>query len=68
LVSGLNIPSGLAVSGGDLFVAQYVAQYNGMIGEYTTDGATVNTALISGLNNPLGLAVSSGDARPAGPG
>jgi hypothetical protein len=30
----------------------------GTIGEYTTDGATVNPALITGLSNPWGIAVS----------
>jgi hypothetical protein len=30
----------------------------GTIGEYTTDGATVNPALISGLSEPYGIAVS----------
>src|SRR6516164_2377267 len=44
LISGLNHPRGIAVSGSDLFVANEVA---GTIGEYTTDGATVNPALIS---------------------
>ena len=29
----------------------------GSIGEYTTDGATVNPALISGLSNPNGIAI-----------
>jgi len=27
------------------------------IGEYTTAGATVNTALISGLSDPVGIAI-----------
>jgi hypothetical protein len=33
----------------------------GTIGEYTTDGATVNPALISGLAGPNGIAVSGSD-------
>jgi hypothetical protein len=40
LISGLNGPYGIAVSGSDLFVANA----NGTIGEYTTAGATVNPA------------------------
>jgi DNA-binding beta-propeller fold protein YncE len=58
LVSGLNEPNGLAVSGGDIFVAN---AGSGTIGEYTTAGATVNASLVSGLNTPYGLAVSGGD-------
>jgi hypothetical protein len=56
LVSGLDNPTGIAVSGGDLFVTNYFA---GTIGEYTTSGATVNPALISGLNDPQAIAVVS---------
>jgi hypothetical protein len=33
----------------------------GTIGKYTTDGATVNPALISGLTNPFAIAVSGSD-------
>jgi hypothetical protein len=58
LVSGLNGPKGIAVSGSDLFVA---SEGSGTIGEYTTAGATVNAALVSGLNTPQGLAVSGSD-------
>ena len=58
LVSGLDAPLGVAVSGGRLFVANY---FGNSIGEYTTNGATVNASLVSGLNNPQGLAVSGGD-------
>src|ERR1700722_2179150 len=58
LISGLNIPEGIAVSGSDLFVTNV---QTGMIGEYTTAGATVNAALISGLNIPEGIAVSGSD-------
>jgi hypothetical protein len=45
LISGLNSPTAIAVSGSDLFV---VNAGSGTIGEYTTSGATVATALISG--------------------
>ncbi len=58
LVSGLNVPTGIAVFGSDLFVAN---QNSGTIGEYTTDGATVNASLVSGLNRPNGIAVSGSD-------
>ena len=54
LVSGL-ITRGIAVSGTNLFVANYGS---GIIGEYTTSGATINAALISGLDYPYGIAVS----------
>lgn len=59
LITGLNNPAGLVVSGGDIFVANAVSA--GTIGEYTTAGATVNASLITGLNYPLGLAISGGD-------
>jgi DNA-binding beta-propeller fold protein YncE len=58
LISGLNRPQGIAVSGSDLFV---VNEANGTIGKYTTAGATVNASLISGLNGPQGIAVSGSD-------
>src|ERR1039457_4936452 len=57
LISGLNSPTGIAVSGVDLFVAN---QSTGTIGEYTTLGTTVNSTLISGLNTPECIAVSGG--------
>jgi hypothetical protein len=56
LVSGLNDPYGLAVSGGDIFVAN---TYPGEISEYTTTGAPVNTSLITGLDYPWGVAVET---------
>ena len=55
LISGLNTPIGLAVSGSNLFVTSFDA---GTIGEYTTSGATVNPSLVSGLNVPYSIAVS----------
>jgi hypothetical protein len=58
LVSGLNAPEGLAMSGGDLFVVNYG---NNTIGEYTTSGGTVNASLVSGLSYPDSLAMSGGD-------
>ena len=59
LVSGLSTPIGIALSGGDLFVANHG---NNTIGEFNaTTGATVNAALVSGLDSPVGIAVSAGD-------
>jgi hypothetical protein len=53
-ITGLVWPSGLAVSGNDLFVANEIG---GVIGEYTTSGATVNASLITGPN-ALSIAVT----------
>jgi len=58
LVTGLTEPVDLAVSGGDIFVANYGSD---TIGEYTTAGATVNASLVTGLSGPYSLAVSGGD-------
>jgi MYXO-CTERM domain-containing protein len=65
LVTGLNRPRGVAMSGGNLFVANGGTSTNGVydpgsgsIGEYdAATGATINAALITGLNTPLGIAV-----------
>lgn len=46
LISGLIIPSNLALSGSNLFVSSL---NSATIGEYTTSGAVVNASLISGL-------------------
>jgi len=56
LVTGLSNPLGVAVSGGDIFVANY---NSGTIGEYTTGGATVNASLVTGLDYPWGVAVET---------
>ncbi len=54
LVSGLSYPAAVAVSGGHLFVADFVGQ----IGVYdASTGATVNASLVSGLSGPLGIAL-----------
>jgi hypothetical protein len=45
LISGLNHPIGIAVSGADLFVAN---SGSNTIGKYATDGVPINPALISG--------------------
>jgi hypothetical protein len=44
LVGGLNQPTGIAVSGPDMFVASFTG---GTVSEYTTSGQTVNASLIS---------------------
>jgi hypothetical protein len=43
LISGLNFPEGIALSGSDLFVVN--SGVTGRIGEYTTAGATALRAL-----------------------
>jgi hypothetical protein len=58
LISGLNEPTGIGVSGSNLFVANYFYAAGTTVGEYTTSGATVNASLISGLSVPFGVAVS----------
>ena len=55
LISGLNYPAGIAVSGSNLFVVNWGGN---TIGEYTTSGAVVNASLVSGLNGPNSLVVS----------
>jgi hypothetical protein len=58
LISGLDNPSGIAVSGSDLFVAD---NSDNIISEYTTSGALVKRNFISGILNPLDIAVSGSD-------
>jgi hypothetical protein len=58
LISGLYLPTAIAVSGSDIFVAN---AGDGTIGEYTTSGAVVNAALITGLTSPTAIAVSGSD-------
>jgi len=61
LITGLNSPAGLAVSGGNLYIANYGnASGNGSVGVYTTSGVAVNDTLISGLN-PADVIVSGGN-------
>jgi DNA-binding beta-propeller fold protein YncE len=48
LISGLNSPTGIAVSGNKLFVLND-SDPTGYIGEYTTSGAVVNQTLVPGL-------------------
>jgi hypothetical protein len=50
---------GLALSGNNLFVANWVGT---TVGEYdATTGVAVNANFITGLNNPTGLALSGGN-------
>jgi hypothetical protein len=58
----LSLPIGIAISGSDLFIANF---NTGTVGEYTTSGATVNASLISGLDTPVEIAVAP--ATPAIP-
>jgi hypothetical protein len=55
LISGLNVPEGIAISGNDLFV---VNEGNGKIGRYFTSRAVVNASLISGLDEPTYIVIS----------
>lgn len=55
LITGLNEPYGLAVSGSDIFVANHGT---GTIGEYTTSGSTVDASLVTGLSGPFGIVVT----------
>jgi streptogramin lyase len=58
LVTGLNQPTGLAISGSHLYIAN---SGDGTIGQYNLDGTAVNPALITGLDNPLDIAAFNGD-------
>jgi hypothetical protein len=54
-ITGLNVPSGLAVKGNTLFVADFG---NGTVGEYDAKtGAAINANFITGLTGPSGLAL-----------
>ena len=64
LVTGLggDQVSGLAVSGGDLYVIENAL---GQVGEYdAVTGAVVNAALITGLSNPAGIAIGTAGVSP----
>lgn len=60
LIGALSMPEGasIAISGSDLFVGNVET---GVIGEYTTSGAPVNTSLITGLSGLEAIAVSGGN-------
>jgi len=58
LITGLSAPTGIAISGSDIFVTD---ENNGTVGEYTLSGTPVNSSLITGLYNPQGIAVAGSD-------
>jgi len=62
LISGLHQPSGIAVSGSNLYVTnEHASSITGEppgIGKYTTSGAVVNTSLVTDLNWPFAIAAS----------
>ena len=58
LVSGLAYPSGIAVSGGHIFVTNVGSD---TLGEYNLDGTPVNASLIRTLHDSQGVAVSDSD-------
>jgi hypothetical protein len=62
LVSGLDYPGAVAISGSDLFVTNWG---NGTIGEYTTSGTVESASLVSGLSQPVGIAVTQGVPEPS---
>jgi hypothetical protein len=55
LVTGLNMPTGIALSGSNLFVASYG---DGVIGEYTINGDIINGSLVANLGGPAGIAIT----------
>jgi len=60
LVTGLNFPLEIALSGSKLFVAN---NYGNTVGQYTLNSAgtgvsSSNPSFLSGLNGPAGLAIS----------
>jgi len=55
LVTGLRLPTGISISGSNIYIANYLS---GTVGVYTTSGTLVNAALLSGLSGPIGIAVS----------
>ena len=63
LISGLNNPDMVAVSGQNLFVGVYAdgSSGSGYISEYSTSGALENSSLISNLSGPVGIAISGSD-------
>ena len=55
LVSALDSPWAVAVSGADLYVAN---DNTGVVGKYTTSGGIQNASFITGAGGPTGLAVN----------
>ena len=58
LITGLDSPCCIAISGSDLFVANATTA---TVGEYTTSGTTVNASLITDPVEPMSIAVSGSD-------
>jgi hypothetical protein len=59
LITGLSAVRGIAVLGSDLFITEDIGGGISRIGEYTTNGSTVNPALIAGLTGtPTGIAIA----------
>jgi len=57
--SGLDLPYGIAISGSDLYVANY---WYGTVVEYNvTTGATINSSFIQDPEGPCALAISGTD-------
>ena len=55
-ITGLHSPTGLAVTGNTLFVAN---TDDGTVGKYdANNGAAINAGFITGLGEPVGLAVA----------
>jgi hypothetical protein len=54
LVGQLNGPTGIAISGGNLFVAFPGV---GLVGEWSESGAAINSELIQDFATPQGIAV-----------
>ena len=64
LISGLSTPSGIAIIGSDIFIANYNfgTSNAGSIVEYTTAGTQVGTVpLVSGLTGPTEIAALGTD-------
>ena len=62
LLTGLAGPSGIAISGSNLFETNFVGSSSGnSIGEYTTSGAVVNASLVKNLSEPNAIVVSGSD-------
>jgi hypothetical protein len=61
LITGLDQPGAIAVSGSDIFVCSInSATTTGIVGEYTTSGQTVKASLISGFDYPTNAIAISG--------
>src|SRR5213080_4836515 len=62
LVSGLNLPQDIVVSGGNLWVLNGAGPSQWRIGEYNaTTGAAINASLVSGLPGGVYFALSGGN-------